>query len=243
MENNSWCRNVIILSIMVLFIVSMIGCTIDKDISVPLVEHPRSDFIRNTWINQNGQWDFALDPDEIGELKGWYNDTFVFDRKITVPFSWAAPLSGIVERDIHIGWYARELEIPKGEEWSNKQIFIVIGASDFGIKLWLSGYTPFEIVLEQSGKLLRKQLSAYFASKRQADRLTFKNLFRHFRHAAKHGLIDPDTCERWLEYRDNRSDTAHDYGEGFAETTLKLLPDFIADAKALAGVIEEADDD
>ena len=98
----------------------------------------------------------------------------------------------------------------------------------------------FEIVLEQSGKLLRKRLGTYFASNRQADRLVFKDLFRH---AVKHDLIDPDTCERWLKYRDNRSDTAHDYGEGFAETTLKLLPDFIADAKALTDVIEEADDD
>ena len=100
----------------------------------------------------------------------------------------------------------------------------------------------FEIVLEQSGKLLRKRLGAYFSSNRQADRLAFKDLFRH---AVKHDLIDPDTCERWLKYRDNRNDSgspAHDYGEGFAETTLKLLPDFIADAKALADVIEEAND-
>ena len=40
----------------------------------------------------------------------------------------------------------------------------------------------------------------------------------------------------------HRNGTAHDYGEGFAETTLKLLPDFVADAKALADVIEEAAD-
>ena len=93
----------------------------------------------------------------------------------------------------------------------------------------------FEIVLEQSGKLLRKHLAAFFASNRQTDRLAFKDLFRY---AAKHGLIEPDVCERWLEYRDNRNNTAHDYGEGFAETTLKLLPNFINDAKALASVIE-----
>ena len=97
----------------------------------------------------------------------------------------------------------------------------------------------FEIVLEQGGKLLKKRLAAYFASNRQADRLAFKDLFRY---AAKHGLIDPDMCERWLKYRDNRNNTAHDYGEGFAETTLKLLPDFITDAKTLADVIEEAND-
>ena len=97
----------------------------------------------------------------------------------------------------------------------------------------------FELVLEQSGKLLRKRLAPYFASNRQADRLVFKDLFRH---AAKHGLIDSDAVERWLRYRDNRNQTAHDYGSGFAEATLKLLPGFIADASALADVIESAAD-
>ena len=97
----------------------------------------------------------------------------------------------------------------------------------------------FELVLEQSGKLLRKRLAAFFASNRQADRLVFKDLFRH---AARHGLMDADTVERWLQYRDNRNDTAYDYGEDFAEATLKLLPAFLADAKALADMIETADD-
>ena len=97
----------------------------------------------------------------------------------------------------------------------------------------------FEIVLEQSGSLLRKVLSAYFADNRQADRLAFKDIFRY---AAKHGLIDSEACERWLSYRDNRNDTAHGYGKSFAESTVKLLPDFIADAKALADVMEGTDD-
>ena len=98
----------------------------------------------------------------------------------------------------------------------------------------------FEIVLEQSGSLLKKRLRPYFASNRQVDRLTFKNAFRH---AAKHGLISMEACERWMVYRDNRNDTAHDYGEGFAETTLKLLPNFIADARELADFIAEGIDD
>ena len=98
----------------------------------------------------------------------------------------------------------------------------------------------FEIVLEQSGKLLTKRLRPYFASNRQADKLTFKNAFRH---AAKHDLISVAACERWLVYRDNRNDTAHDYGEQFAETTLKLLPSFIDDARDLARIIAERADD
>ena len=98
----------------------------------------------------------------------------------------------------------------------------------------------FEIVLEQSGSLLKKRLRPYFASNRHADRLTFKNAFRH---AAKHDLISVETCERWFAFRDNRNDTAHDYGEKFAETTLKLLPEFIVDARNLARIIAEGDDD
>ena len=78
----------------------------------------------------------------------------------------------------------------------------------------------FELVLEQSGKLLRKRLAAYFATNVEVDRLNFKDLFRH---AAHHDLIETNTVERWFRYRDNRNDTVQDYGEHFAETTLKLL--------------------
>ena len=28
-------------------------------------------------------------------------------------------------------------------------------------------------------------------------------------------LMDKETCERWLDYRDNRNNTAHDFGVGF----------------------------
>lgn len=73
-----------------------------------------------------------------------------------------------------------------------------------------------------------------FTSK-QADQLTFKDIFRH---AAKHGLLELEEVERWLIYRDNRNDTAHDYGEGFAEETLRLLPQFIIDAERLRGVVQ-----
>ena len=84
----------------------------------------------------------------------------------------------------------------------------------------------FEIVLEQCGNLLKKRLRPYFASNRQADLLNFRDVFRY---AAKHGLIATDSCERWLEYRDRRNETA--------QQTLELLPKFIADAKALANII------
>ncbi|MCQ3814782.1 MAG: nucleotidyltransferase substrate binding protein [Acidimicrobiia bacterium] len=92
----------------------------------------------------------------------------------------------------------------------------------------------FEISLEQSGNLLKKRLRPYFASNRQADQLNFKDIFRH---ASQHGLISTQACERWFQYRNNRNNTAHDYGKEFAEVTLRLIPSFIADATELAQVI------
>ena len=97
----------------------------------------------------------------------------------------------------------------------------------------------FEIIIEQSGKLLKKVLKPYFHSSKAVDSLVFKDIFRN---AALHAIIDADTCERWLVYRDNRNSTAHDYGLGFAEDTLLLLPQFITDAKALAAAIDQSND-
>lgn len=98
----------------------------------------------------------------------------------------------------------------------------------------------FELVLEQSGKLLRKRLAPYFPSNKQADRLTFKDLFRH---AARHDLLDIEAAERWLVYRTNREDQSNDSGDGFANATLPLMPEFLADAKNLCDVVTVADDD
>ena len=94
----------------------------------------------------------------------------------------------------------------------------------------------FEIILEQTGKLLKKCLKSYVATSKQADQLVFKDVFRL---AAKHGLISIEEAERWMTYRDNRNDTAHDYGEGFANQTLALLPQFILDASRVNEAIRQ----
>ena len=98
----------------------------------------------------------------------------------------------------------------------------------------------FELVLEQCGRLLRMRLREFFGSNRQADRLSFKDVFRY---AAKYCIISADSCERWFEYRDNHNDTVHDYGRGFAEGTLILLPGIIGDAREIVSAIEAGNDD
>ena len=96
----------------------------------------------------------------------------------------------------------------------------------------------FELILEQSGNLLRKKISAWSASNRAAAALTFKEVFRT---AARRRLVAADECERWLEYRNSQNDTAHEYGEGFAESAVRQLPQFVLDARALARRLQAPD--
>lgn len=94
----------------------------------------------------------------------------------------------------------------------------------------------FELTLETARKLLRKALKAYSGRPREVDALTYKDVLRH---GAKHDLVSTEEVERWFAYRDNRNNTAHDYGVGFAEETLKLMPGFIFDARRLESVLRE----
>ena len=93
----------------------------------------------------------------------------------------------------------------------------------------------FEIILEQSGKLLRKILKPYFHSSKEVDKLNFKEVFRH---SVLRSILKEDVCERWMTYRDNRNHTAHDYGVNFAQETLQLLSSFIKDASDLSEIIK-----
>ncbi len=94
----------------------------------------------------------------------------------------------------------------------------------------------FELALETAGKLLRKAIKSYTGNPRAVDELTYKDVLRH---AAKHGLMDAAAVERWFTYRDNRNSAAHDYGEGFAEETLPLMLDVLADARRIENTRRE----
>ncbi len=125
---------------------------------MPLPEHPRPVFQRAHWVNLNGPWAFALDPENIGERQGWSRGKTEFDQKIVVPYSWAAPLSG-VKGNADVAWYQREIDIPL--EWAGERVFFVVGASDWRTTVWLDGqqlgsheggYTPFEFELTSQVK-------------------------------------------------------------------------------------------
>lgn len=156
-------------SLITLAAAGWIAMTATSDIPWP--EHPRPDFKREPWINLNGQWPFAFDPDNKGVKEQWFiPGQHKFDRTITVPFPWESKLSGIGDTEYKgVAWYQREITVPDAEGWieawrqgwMNESVWLVIGACDFKTKVWVNGqlatehvggYTPFEVNLSKFAK-------------------------------------------------------------------------------------------
>ena len=92
----------------------------------------------------------------------------------------------------------------------------------------------YELTQETSFKLLNRVLRDFGHSGNKLDATPVKDLLRL---AATHAIMTLEEVERWFAYRDNRNTTAHDYGKGFAQETLRLLPSFITDVKGLEHVL------
>ena len=104
----------------------------------PRPEHPRPQFQRTTWLNLNGTYNFAIDPGQSGEAKGWPQNPAELDRTITVPFCPESSLSGIQHTDFMPSvWYHRTLDIP--DEWTDKRVLLHFGAVDYHCKAWVNG--------------------------------------------------------------------------------------------------------
>lgn len=95
----------------------------------------------------------------------------------------------------------------------------------------------YELSQETAFKLLKKALKAYGHSSKKLESTPIKDILRL---AAVHGLMTLNEVERWFAYRDNRNDTANDYGEAFAEQTLVLIPSFLEDIYRLAQTLDQA---
>jgi hypothetical protein len=63
-------------------------------IETPRPEYPRPDFQRGTsegidWINLNGTWEFAFDPNDVGNKEEWFSpNSDDFPLQIQVPYPW-----------------------------------------------------------------------------------------------------------------------------------------------------------
>lgn len=105
--------------------------------AAPRPEYPRPRLVRPQWANLNGRWRFAFDDADRGLAASWHAVPRL-DRRIVVPFSFEAPLSGIGVTESHpVVWYARTFELPAG--WRGRRLRLHIGACDFDTRVWCNG--------------------------------------------------------------------------------------------------------
>lgn len=105
--------------------------------AIPRPEYPRPQFVRNQWLNLNGEWEFAFDDARQGLQLGWQDGRELAGR-IIVPFAYQTQLSGINDKSIHeCIWYARSFEIP--ESWHHRDILLNFGGVDYSSTVWING--------------------------------------------------------------------------------------------------------
>lgn len=115
-------------------------------------EYPRPQFVRDEWINLNGEWEFAFDDEDKGIREKWYQKGKPLSASINVPFVYQSDLSGIGERDPHdIVWYKRKARIEKRD---GCRTVLHFGAVDYEARVYINGeqagmhcggYTPFSV--------------------------------------------------------------------------------------------------
>ncbi len=100
-------------------------------------EYPRPSFIRETWLNLNGEWNFQFDDTKIGLVDKWQSTDKTYSKVINVPFVFQSELSGINENKFHdIVWYKRKFEVP--QDWKGKRVILHFGAVDYKCKLFIN---------------------------------------------------------------------------------------------------------
>ena len=106
------------------------------------LEHPNPQFERETWMNLNGEWQFAFDFGKSGMERGMYRcdeetETY-YDRKINVPFCPESKLSGIEYKDfINAVWYRRRIVLD--ETQLNGRVLLHFGAVDYECHVFVNG--------------------------------------------------------------------------------------------------------
>lgn len=106
--------------------------------NIPRAEYPRPQFVRNNWMNLNGEWGFEFDDARTGFNKGYAQRETEFEKKIVVPFCPQSDLSGIGYKDFMYGvWYNRRITV-SNDDLKNR-VFWHFGAVDYKANIYVNG--------------------------------------------------------------------------------------------------------
>ena len=103
------------------------------DPEAPLQEYPRPQFHRDSYLNLNGQWEYAITQSDEMPAQ--------FDGMITVPFSPESILSGVGRTVLphQTLWYRRSLVLPEGFVPEGGRVLLHFGAVDQEATVYLNG--------------------------------------------------------------------------------------------------------
>lgn len=107
--------------------------------NIPRPEYPRPQFVRNDWVNLNGEWDFEIDFGMSGRDRKLY-ETTKLNSKIIVPFCPESKLSGVEYKDfMNCVWYKKTINITDEKLSDGKRTILHIGACDYETEVWVNG--------------------------------------------------------------------------------------------------------
>lgn len=124
----------------------------------PRSDYPRPQFVRQQWMNLNGEWEFDYDDARVGDQAKWYAAGHEFSKSIQVPFCFQSKLSGIAETAFHdVVWYRKKLNFTA--PLSRQRTLLHFGAVDYLSWVWINGqlvkmheggHTPFQVDITDS---------------------------------------------------------------------------------------------
>ncbi len=122
-------------------LIALTACCATGIGEIPLPEHPRPQVRRAEWINLNGTWSFAFDPQARGLQQGWHtSEAGPLADKIVVPFCWQSRASGIARTDYRgTAWYRRTFRVPAGWSKSPKRVWLHVDRADYELTAWVNG--------------------------------------------------------------------------------------------------------
>jgi beta-galactosidase/beta-glucuronidase len=106
--------------------------------SIPRPEYPRPQWQRERWLNLNGEWEFDFDESGEHDLGAVARGERRLKGRITVPFTFESPLSGIGDTTYHDRVvYAKDIEVPEG--WPLDRVLLHFGAVDYEARVTVNG--------------------------------------------------------------------------------------------------------
>lgn len=108
--------------------------------TMPRAEYPRPQFVRESWLCLNGEWEFEIDPSDSGRDRGLLERPLT--GTITVPFCPESSLSGVGNRDyLNAVWYRRRVTVPS--DWSCERVLVHFQAVDYDATFWVDGVEAY----------------------------------------------------------------------------------------------------